>query len=120
MNKNQTIFVTAAITALLFVTVAANTATTNDVQASQGFFGKLADSISRDLENLGDDIDSASENYQQGVEDGKNAGVNGRDGECPSSDTVYCVGWNTGYGTGSRAVETVNENTEKRVINTDN
>lgn len=69
--------------------------------------------MGQDLSNLGNDIDTASTNYNQGVDDGERAGVNGQRSECPSNDTVYCVGWNTGYSKGSRAAEIVNENEER-------
>ena len=87
------------------------TITTTNVQASTNdFFGELGRDIGNSLAELGDDIDDASSNYNQGVRDGKHAGVNGQSSQCPSNDTVYCVGWNTGYNKGSGALETVNEN----------
>lgn len=67
-------------------------------QTERGFF-----------ENLGKDIDDAGRQYQQGSQDGRQAGVNGDSKDCPKDDTAYCVGFSGGYATGKNSKEVVDE-----------
>ena len=93
MKQNPVIMATIVAIGLLTLTT-----TATNVQASG--FKDLGRDLGNALEDLGNGIDDASANYKQGYADGERAGVRGGSSECQSSDGVYCVGYNTGYGVG--------------------
>lgn len=94
------------------------TTTATNVQASG--FKDLGRDLGNALEDLGNGIDDASANYKQGYADGERAGVRGGSSECQSSDGVYCVGYNTGYGVGQRSSNVVNQNSDDNDDDNDN